>query len=163
MKEFKQSKSNLQKAQFFNIDLLSESEKKQFIYEYNDTSSVYPKGETITTLFEKQVERAPNNIAFQCGLTMMTYKELKNKSDRFASYLTLKYDVKPGDLVGLMLDREEYLIPAILAIIKIGAVYVPIDPVYPVERVKEIIKDSKSKLLVHGVNLKFPANHKLLF
>lgn len=148
MKELKQSKSNPQKAQFFNIDLLSESEKTQFIYEYNDTSAVYPKDATITALFENQVEKNANKVAIQCGSKALTYKELKEKSERFASYLIEKYDVKSGDLVGLMLDREEYLIPAILGIIKIGAAYVPIDPVYPIERAKEIIKDSKIKLLI---------------
>lgn len=148
MKELKQSKSNPMKAQFFNIDLLSESEKNQFIYEYNDTFSDYPKEESITALFENQVEKTPFNVAFQFGSTKITYKKLKEKSDRFSSYLIEKYNIKSGDLVGLMLDREEYLLPALLGIIKVGAAYVPIDPIYPTERVKEIINDSKIKLLI---------------
>ncbi|NHN25921.1 amino acid adenylation domain-containing protein [Flavobacterium jejuense] len=148
MKELKQSKLNPMKAQFFNIDLLSESEKNQFLYEYNNTFLDYPKEETINTLFENQVEKTPFNVAFQLGAMKVSYKKLKEKSDRFANYLIEKYDIKSGDLVGLMLDREEYLIPALLGIMKIGAAYVPIDPLYPTDRKKEIIKDSKIKLLI---------------
>jgi natural product biosynthesis luciferase-like monooxygenase protein/amino acid adenylation domain-containing protein len=144
----KQSNPISQKAQLFDIDLLSASDKNHFLYEFNDTLVEYPSEATITNLFENQVEKTPESIAFQCGSTKVTYLELKNKADKFAAYLIESYNIKSGDLVGLMLDREELLIPAILGIIKSGAAYVPIDPTYPKERVKGIVEDSKLKVLV---------------
>lgn len=147
MEEPKNSKVDI-KNQFFNIDLLSGAEKNKYLYEFNDTACDYPKDQTIIALFQKQVIENPDNIAYQADSFSVTYKELDEKSDQLALFITKQYNVKQGDLVGILLDREEYLIPVILGILKTGAAYLPIDTIYPLDRILDIIEDSQIKLLV---------------
>ncbi|SDI25417.1 amino acid adenylation domain-containing protein/natural product biosynthesis luciferase-like monooxygenase domain-containing protein [Chryseobacterium taeanense] len=147
MEEPKNSKVDI-KDQFFNIDLLSGAEKNKYLYEFNDTACDYPKDKTIIELFQKQVIENPDNIAYQSDSFSVTYKELDEKSNQFALFITDKYNVKQGDIVGILLDREEYLIPVILGILKIGGAYLPIDTIYPLDRIIDIVEDSQMKLLV---------------
>ncbi|WEA01642.1 non-ribosomal peptide synthetase [Mucilaginibacter sp. SJ] len=130
------------------VDILSSDERDELLYGLNDTESAYPSSMTIMELFEDQVERTPGNIAVRIGRDVLTYKELKEKSDRIAYYLQNSKGVKTGDLVGLLLDRESELLPSIFGILKSGAVYVPLSPAYPSARIKSIISDSGLKVLI---------------
>jgi amino acid adenylation domain-containing protein/non-ribosomal peptide synthase protein (TIGR01720 family) len=129
------------------IDLLSEKEKNSLIG-FNDTQNQFAPNETLISLFEKQAKNTPKNVAVQFEETSFTYQELSEMSNKVARYLKDQKGVKPGDLVGLMLERDEYLMPLIFGVLKTGAAYVPIDPFYPKERKHTIIEDSKLKLLV---------------
>lgn len=131
-----------------NIKLITEEERYQLITTLNNTWSPYPKDETIISLFLKQAEKTPENIAIRFGSECLTYREVSNLSSKIASYLKEQKNVKNGDLIGVMLERELYLIPFIYGILQAGAAYIPIDPHYPAERIKSIMADSGSQLLV---------------
>lgn len=130
------------------IDLMSEVEKQQILSTFNDTSVDYPVDQTVVDLFRKQAEQTPENIALRIGEKEISYKELNDRSDKVASYLRKEYQVKVGDFVGIMLGRDEWLVPVLFGILKAGCACIPIDPKYPSNRISTIVQDSKLKVLV---------------
>ncbi|GAB5525199.1 MAG: hypothetical protein Roseis2KO_30710 [Roseivirga sp.] len=131
-----------------DIDILTRSEKEQLLVAFNDTQKSYPDKETIVSLFEKQVEADADKSALFCEGSTMSYGQLKRKSDQVANYLIQLKQVRKGDRVGVMLQRETWLIPVIFGVLKAGGVYVPIDPGFPVQRIHTIIEASKLKALI---------------
>lgn len=131
-----------------DISLLSDHEQRSLVHDFNQTAVKYPRNETVISLFEKRAQLLPEGIALKLDDETMTYAELKKLSDKIASYLRHQKGIKPGDLAGIMLEREAYLVPCILGVLKAGAAYVPIDPAYPEERIKTIIDDSQLKILI---------------
>ena len=133
-----------------NYDILTQQEKTYLLETLNDTETDYPKDKTIVDLFEEQVAKTPDNIAIKFKDTELTYRELNEKSNQLANYLITSYDIQPDDLVGIELERSEWMVIGILAIIKSGGAYVPIDPEYPEQRKEYLIKDSNCKLVVNN-------------
>ncbi|MBS7256337.1 non-ribosomal peptide synthetase [Flavobacterium branchiicola] len=115
---------------------------------FNDTKVDYPKKKTIVDLFEEQAALTPNHLAVVFENQKITYQELNEQSNRLANYLRNNYKIQPNDLVGIKLDRSERMIVVILAILKSGGAYVPIDTNYPQERIEYIENDSKAKTLI---------------
>lgn len=74
----------------------------------------------------------------------LSYKELDEKSNILANYLINKHNIKPNDIVGIMLNRCPEMIIGLLAILKCGATYLPIDPEYPNERISYMLENSES-------------------
>ena len=130
------------------IDYIPEEEKQRIIYEFNNTKTSYPKEKTISQLFEEQVERAPDNTALVFENKKLSYRQLNEQANRFAHCLREHYDFQPNDLVGVLLNRSEYMIISLLGIIKAGGAYVPLDPDYPGERLAFMIKDSGIRILI---------------
>lgn len=133
--------------QIKQISLMTDKEINSILVDFNDTDSVYPSHKTIHHLFEEQVERTPDQIAVKQGEANLSYKELNEKVNQFARLL-LSHQVKQGDRIGIMADHSIDTVIAIIAILKAGASYVPIDPRYPQERVRFMIEDSAVRLLV---------------
>ncbi|MGB7604589.1 MAG: amino acid adenylation domain-containing protein, partial [Lutisporaceae bacterium] len=129
------------------IDMLLEEEKKEILIDFNDTKTEYPKDKTIHELFEEQVIKTPDKIALVFGDKSLTYKELNEKSNRLGRALREK-GVKQESIVGIMVERSLEMIIGIMGILKAGGAYLPIDPEYPVDRIKYILEDSKAKLLL---------------
>ncbi|WP_165760207.1 condensation domain-containing protein, partial [Niastella populi] len=102
------------------IDFLSQEEKQELLLTFNDTEMEYPKDKTIIALFEEQVQRTPDNIAVVFKDNKLAYRELNELSNQLAHYLQKKYDIQPDDLVGIKLDRSEWLIVSILGVLKSG-------------------------------------------
>lgn len=102
----------------------------------------------LTALFEQQVELTPDATAVIFEDKTLSYYQLNKDANQIAALLRINYQVKPGDLVGIMLDRSEGLVAGIIGILKSGAAYVPIDPAYPPERKKYIIENSRLKVLI---------------
>ena len=127
---------------------VTKAEKIQLFDEFNDTFFDYPRDKSLVDLFYEQVEKTPDNIALIFGHKEFTYSELNAVSNQFADYLNCTYTIQPDELVGIMLDRSEWMIIAILAIIKTGGAYVPIDPDYPEDRINYIKEDSACKVMV---------------
>ena len=123
--------------------LLNFSQGYRFSYtvDYNQTNANYSFNKTIKDLFEEQVERTPDNTAIIYNRTELSYRELNNRSNQLANYLGKIRNIKPEILVALFLDRSEHMLTAIISVLKIGGAYVPIDPSYPDERIKLILKD----------------------
>jgi tyrocidine synthetase-3 len=130
-----------------DIPILSEDEKKQLLFDFNDTAAEYPWNKVIGTIFAEQVEKAPHHIAVSYHDTCLTYEELNNRANHTAVELKEK-GAAPGIIVGLLLDRSVEMITAVLAILKAGSAYLPIDPDYPGERIKYILKDSNAVVLL---------------
>lgn len=135
-----------------NINILSEADKNKIIYEFNDTKLKYPSDATLPKLFEKQVLKTPEKIAAVFENISLTYSEINKKINNLAYYLT-KQNIKHGDIVGILLNRSIEMLIAMMAILKVGATYVPIDPTYPEERVQYILENSKTKLILSETKL----------
>ncbi|MCP4154116.1 MAG: amino acid adenylation domain-containing protein, partial [bacterium] len=154
-----------------DIEIITEEEKRQILYEFNDTAADYPKAKTIHRLFEEQVERTPDNIGlvgsrqlavgkgetvgrpeFQSRqATAVTYRELNEKSNRLSQLLKSK-GAEPGKIVAIMVERSIEMIIGLLGILKSGAAYLPIDPASPGERINYMLADSHTKILLTEVS-----------
>ena len=131
-----------------DLSYLNQGQYNQIIYTWNQTEKVYPDNKTIHQLFEEQVENTPNNIAVVYERTKLTYKELNNRANQLANYLRQIHNIKPDTLIALCLDRSEHMLIAILATLKTGAAYVPMDPSYPDDRINYILEDTKAILVL---------------
>ncbi len=148
------SLSNLD-IQLTGIDILPEEEKHQLLTGFNRTQVEYPRDKTFHRLFEEQAERTPRNIALvgreaaapDNPSVSLDYRRLNEKSNQLAHLLQAR-GVQPGDLVCLMTGRTVELMIGLLAILKTGAAYLPLDPTYPPERTKYILKDAGASLLL---------------
>ncbi|ATH92008.1 non-ribosomal peptide synthetase [Bacillus glycinifermentans] len=129
------------------IDLLTESEKRQLLVAFNDTKADDPDDKTIHQLFEEQVERTPDRIAVVLEDQQLTYRELNEKANRLARVLRDK-GVHPEDLVGILVNRSLDMAVGVLGVWKAGGAYVPIDPDYPLERIQYMLEESRTKLLL---------------
>ncbi|MBW1295667.1 non-ribosomal peptide synthetase [Aquimarina litoralis] len=123
------------------IDFLLEDEKNSILKDTNQKLLSYPKDKSIIDLFEDQVKSKPNNVAIVHEDLSVTYKDLGNRVDRVASYLRNK-GVGKNVLVGVCIENPLDMITGILAIIKSGGAYVPIDFELPENRIRYIIEDS---------------------
>jgi amino acid adenylation domain-containing protein/non-ribosomal peptide synthase protein (TIGR01720 family) len=130
------------------IDYLNEEEKHRLSVICNDTAVAYPEHKTIVELFEEQVARTPHNMAVVFEGTELTYAALNESANRLANYLRQHYNVQPDDLIGIKLERSEWMIISILGILKSGGAYVPVDPEYPQERIDYMIADSSCKVVI---------------
>ncbi|MCP4214311.1 MAG: amino acid adenylation domain-containing protein, partial [bacterium] len=130
-----------------DLEILSEEEKKRILVDFNDTASKYPGHKRIHTLFEEQAAGKPESIALVCGEETLTYGELNGKANRLARTL-INRGAGPNRITGVMLHRSPEMVIAILAILKTGGAYLPIDPSYPEERKKYMPADSGAQLII---------------
>lgn len=130
-----------------DIELISPDEKQKILVDFNKSELTYDNSISIKQLFEKQAEETPNDIAVVSGNSSLSYKELNEKANMLANYL-IKHDVKKGDIIPVLLNRSIDLIISMLAVIKCGAIYLPISTEYPSERINYIWENSKAKLVL---------------
>jgi len=130
-----------------DVNMLSDGEKDILLRKFNETLAEYNKNLVFHQLFEKQVEKTPEKIAVVYENNEITYAELNRKANQLAHKLrSLK--IKKENVVALMSERSIEMIIGILGIIKAGGVYLPIDPDYPGERIKYMLKDSNAQVLL---------------
>ncbi|KAF9980757.1 hypothetical protein BGZ75_008023, partial [Mortierella antarctica] len=142
------------------IDIISPAEKKLVLKTWNDTSAEYPADRCVQRLFEEQVEKSPEAIAIVHEDQSFTYLELDALADRIAHKL-VHAGIKQGDFVATLLLRSVELVAAQLAVLKIGAAYVPVDPKAPVDRQAFIVEDSASRLLITDIYAEVASELKL--
>ncbi|MBZ9636379.1 non-ribosomal peptide synthetase [Clostridium sp. FP1] len=135
------------------IEMLTEGEKQKLLHEFNDTYAEYPRDKTIHELFEEQVKKTPDNIAVVFEGKGLTYRELNEKVNKLARNLRER-GVKPDSIVGIMVERSTYMIVGIMAVLKAGGAYLPIDPEYPEERIKYMLENSNVEILLIQSKLK---------
>ncbi len=99
-----------------------------------------PRGELLHELFERQADARPGHIALACDTARMAYGELEQKANQLARHLRAR-GVRRGSFVGLLLPRSMDVYVTLLAALKAGAAYVPLDPDYPADRVEYILND----------------------
>ncbi|CAL2088803.1 non-ribosomal peptide synthase/polyketide synthase [Tenacibaculum sp. 190524A02b] len=131
-----------------NLSMLKKEEETKLVTTFNETSVVYPENKTVVDLFLEQVKNTPEATAVVYEGEELSYKDLDFRSNQLAHYLVENHNLKEGNLVGVVLDRSDWLIVSYLAILKTGAAYVPIDPAYPEDRKEYIFSNSESKLLI---------------
>jgi amino acid adenylation domain-containing protein len=129
------------------LPLLTETERRQILVEWNATQADYPQDQCLHQLFEQQVQRNPGAVAAIYEDAQLTYQELNERANRLAHYLR-KLGVGPEVLVGLCVERSLGMVVGLLAIIKAGGAYVPLDPTYPKERVAFMLSDSQVPVLL---------------
>ena len=132
-----------------DIDIITQKEKNE-ILEINKMN--YNKNIPLISYFENQVKKTPNTIAMVFENKTMSYKDLNEKANSLACVLKSK-GIKNNTIVGIIQDRSFEMIIAILAVLKAGGAYIPIDPNYPFDRIKYMLSDSNCKLLL-GENIK---------
>ncbi|TRX31189.1 amino acid adenylation domain-containing protein [Flavobacterium sp. ZT3R18] len=130
------------------INYLGSHEESQLLYDFNDTTVAYPEDTTMVDLFVNQAAKTPQQIALVTDGKSYTYKELDEVSNQLSHYLLSNYNLAVEDLVGVKLDRSEWLLISLLAVLKSGCAYVPIDPNYPAQRIAYIEQDSKCKITI---------------
>jgi amino acid adenylation domain-containing protein len=131
------------------IELITEQEREQIIHHFNDRNDG-PKVEDakhIYDLFEENANRYPDNIAVEAGLNAISYKDLNEKVIKLAGILINK-SCTTDKIVGLYTDRSVDMIVGILAILRSGAAYLPIDPNYPQDRIRYMLEDSAAVLVI---------------
>jgi len=147
------------------LPLLAADEQRKLLVEWNDTRADYRGDQTVARLFSAQVERSPQRTALVAGDSALTYAELDSQSGRLARFLRRR-GIGPGHRVGLCVDRSANLLVAVLAILKSGAAYVPLDPHFPEERRRFMAVDAELSFLIsttthHGC-FELPPERQLL-
>ncbi|UZO79165.1 amino acid adenylation domain-containing protein [Aquimarina sp. ERC-38] len=137
---------NNSKCRLDELMMITSSERDEIVNTFNHRKKEYPK-ETVVTLFKRQVALTPNNIAVNFGEQQLTYKELDIRSDQFANMLW-QNNVEEKELIPICVERSLDMVTAVLGVLKIGAVYVPIDPSYPKERIQFILEDIDAKRII---------------
>jgi amino acid adenylation domain-containing protein len=130
-----------------NIKILSSNEEHQLLNEFNDTAAGYPGEITIHGLFEEQVLKTPDNIAAVFEDSSITYFKLNEKANQLA-YLLRSKGVGRQSIVAMVLNKSLDMIVSIMAILKSGAAYLPIDPDYPADRIEFMLEDSNAAVLL---------------
>ncbi|WP_212739132.1 non-ribosomal peptide synthetase, partial [Pseudomonas viridiflava] len=128
-------------APLHSLSILPEQERNQLIVDFNATTLDYPLEQTIHGLFEVQVDRTPEAVALVHGDVRLSYRELNNRANQLAHQL-IELGIGPDDRVAICVERGPGMIVGLLAILKAGAGYVPLDPAYPVERLAYLLQDS---------------------
>jgi len=123
------------------LPLLPTAERQQLLVGWNNTQTALPKDACVHDLFEQQVARTPNGVALVFENESLTYRELNLKANRLAHHLQ-DLGVGPGVIVGIHLARSPDMIVGLLAILKSGGTYLPLDAVYPPDRLAYMLEDS---------------------
>lgn len=114
---------------------------------WNATATALPPEETIHDAIAAQARRTPTRAAVLAGRTTLSYAALDERANRLARLLARR-GVRPGDRVGVLADRDADLVVALLAILKAGAAYVPLDPEFPADRLAFMVEDAELTLVV---------------
>jgi amino acid adenylation domain-containing protein len=125
------------------VPLLTAGERRQLIEQWNQTEIFYPREKSLVDLIEEQAQRTPNAVAVSCEEGRLTYAELNAQANQIAHYLR-RLGVGPESPVGMCMERGLEIVKGLLGILKTGALYVPLDPGYPLERLLQIVANAKA-------------------
>ncbi|WP_053375082.1 non-ribosomal peptide synthase/polyketide synthase [Paenibacillus sp. FJAT-27812] len=129
------------------IDMLDSAEKEQMLVAFNAAPSIQAPAETLHGLFELQAGLIPKQIALSLGSEHMTYEELNKRANRLARTLRER-GVEAESVVGIMANRSFEMIVGMLAVLKAGGAYMPIDPAYPAERIAFMLENSEAEFVL---------------
>ena len=130
-----------------NLKLLPQAELRLVTEEWNRTQAGYPADKTCWDLFADQAQQNPDAPAATCGDLTLTYRELADRCSALAEVLSGQ-GIAAGDVVGVCFERSLDLLVGLLAVMKLGAAYVPLDAALPAERLSYMIQDSGAELVV---------------
>ena len=130
-----------------DLELISESEKRKILTDFNFREIPVPENKTLVDLFNAQVKKTPKGIALIHEDKKMTYEELNKRSNSLANRLVSE-KIEPDQPVCIMVDKSIEMIVAIIGVLKAGGAYLAIDSEFPIERKKYIFADSEAKILI---------------
>ena len=129
------------------MNIVSQKEKKQLLIDFNDNNAGFSKDKTIYHFIEKYADITPARTAILFEGTEVSCRSLNQRANRLARVLGER-GIQPDEPVGILLNRTPRMAESILAVWKAGGAYIPMDPDYPIKRIIEILKDSKTKVLL---------------
>ncbi|MEP7206573.1 MAG: amino acid adenylation domain-containing protein [Casimicrobiaceae bacterium] len=135
-----------------HLPILDDAERKQVVGDWNKTEAPYPADASLAQVVELRVEASPDAIAVECPAQTLTYAALNAQSNRLARHLRA-LGVGPGAIVGLLIERCATMVMAMLAVLKAGGAYLPLDPDYPEDRLRFMLDDAKSRLVLRQSNV----------
>ncbi len=127
--------------------LLTDAERAQLLSDWNSTEASFPAESCIHELFENRVDLEPDAIALVFGTEQLTYRALNERANRLAHRL-VEMGVGPDVLVGIALERSVDMLVAVLATLKAGGAYLPMDPSFPKERLSFMLEDSGAGVVI---------------
>jgi amino acid adenylation domain-containing protein len=127
--------------------LLTESECNQLLVEWNNTALEFSDNRSVYKAFEEYAQQIPQQVAVISGNAMLTYGELNRKANRLAHHLRL-LGVGPDKIVVICVERSTEMITAMLAVLKAGGAYLPLDPAQPAERLALVIDDARPVVII---------------
>ncbi|PZU94481.1 MAG: non-ribosomal peptide synthetase [Pseudanabaena sp.] len=143
------------------LPILTETERQTILVEWQQTQTEYPRDKTITQLFEAQVEKNPDAIAVVYEDQQISYQELNQRSNQLAHYLH-KLGVSNNQPIGICVERSIDAIISLVAILKAGGSYLPIDSDYPRDRINYMLANAQAQILVTQQTLRSNfLNHQL--
>ena len=141
----------------YELTILSAEEKQTLMFDFNDTAVDYPRDNCVYNLFEEQVTKHPAKTAVVFKSIRLSYSELLYLVEEYAGKLNF-LGIKENDTVAIHLDRSQKLIILQLAVLKIGAIFLPLDKRYPEERINYACIDCNVKLLIADSKIKADTN-----
>ena len=134
-------------ARYETFSPLTAPERQLLLTDWNTTQADYPRTALVDQLFEQQARQTPDRIAVEFGDCRLTYRELNQRTDQLAGHLRA-LGVGPGKLVGVYVERSPDMVIALLAVLKAGGAYIPLDPIYPADRLAFMIEDAQPTVLL---------------
>ncbi len=134
------------------LPLLTDEERHQLLFEWNETSRDFPHDHCVHELFEEQAARTPEAVALVCGGERLTYAELNARANRLARHLRA-CGVGPEVRVGILLERDARAGIALLSVVKAGGAWLALDPAYPPTRLAFMIEDAGASVLLTTTQL----------
>ncbi|MCG3399240.1 non-ribosomal peptide synthetase [Staphylococcus massiliensis] len=131
------------------LEVVTKNEKAHILEHFNNTDKDFQRERTVIELFEEEAAQSPERLAINDEGTAYTYKDFNDKANQLARVL-VEQGVTKGDRVALLLNRDIDMMVSMYATLKVGALYVPIDPNFPEDRVQYILEDSEPKAVLHG-------------
>jgi amino acid adenylation domain-containing protein len=129
------------------------SERRQLLYEWNDTKTAFPADKCVHELFEEQAEKSPEAVAVAFENEFLSYGALNRRANQVARYVR-ELGVRPDDRVAICAERSLDMMVGLLATLKAGGAYVPLDPAFPAERLRFMLEDSAPVALLTQTRLK---------
>jgi amino acid adenylation domain-containing protein len=129
------------------VNLMDGDERRQLLTEWNRTEADYPRDVPLAQLVEAQVERTPGAVAVVCGSESLSFADLNARANQLAHELRV-HGAGPDRLVGICVERSVDMVVALLAVVKAGAAYLPLDPLLPQDRLNYMLEDSGASLVV---------------
>lgn len=135
------------------VPMLTEPERIRVLQEWNDTAAPRPTLACVHHLVESQAAQTPNAIAVIFGERSLTYRELNERANTLAAKLR-SLGAGPDEVAGICMERSIEAVVAVLAVLKSGAAYLPLDPAYPRERLEFMLGDARAKVLLTQASLR---------
>ncbi|CAM3273334.1 amino acid adenylation domain-containing protein [Stackebrandtia soli] len=134
------------------VELLPDDQRRFLVRDANDTAAPFPESSTLLDLVHEQVRRHPDRTAVAAGTGTLTFAELDARAEALAAHLASTAVTGPDRLVALACERTEWMVVALLAILKTGSAFMPVDPEQPSARLRSIVSAAKATAMLSDLS-----------